>query len=70
MNRGQHRRPSNCHALLDRSADNVKREAEERLLAEPPGAFRDVMPDLVGHQFSAEMLRDQMLAVQSMAPLD
>gem|GEM_PF-5314369 len=48
----------------------MKREAEERLLAEPPGAFRDVMPDLVGHQFSAEMLRDQMLAVQSMAPLD
>jgi len=56
--------------LLDRSADNVKREAEERLLAEPPGAFRDVTLDLVGHQFSAEMLRDRKLAVQSMAPLD
>lgn len=62
--------PERLSRLLDRSADDVKRDAVERLLAEPPGEFRDVMLDLIGLQFPAELLRQRMLAVQRTTPLD
>lgn len=56
--------------LVDRTADAVKQEVVERLLADPPSGFRDVMLDLVGTQLPAATIRDRMLAVQRAQPLD
>ena len=56
-------------ALEDKSAEQVKLEALERLIAMPEGEFKQVMLDLIGVQQTANGLRNRMLAVQRAAML-
>lgn len=56
-------------SLENRSAEQVKLEILERLLATPASEFREVMLDLMGVQQSAAGLRNRMLAVQRAAVL-
>jgi pimeloyl-ACP methyl ester carboxylesterase len=62
--------PEKLASLVNRSAEQVKLEILERLLAAPDSEFRQVMLDLMGVQQTAAGLRSRMLAVQRAAVLE
>ena len=62
--------PERLASLENRSAEQVKLEILERLLATPDSEFRQVMLDLMGVQQTAAGLRSRMLAVQRAAVLE